>query len=608
MKINNLQNNKIESKKTKKPASKKEAEVQEPKDQVTIGSQKDVKEVTFMNYMDGSNNLEHFILQNLKDMEQVGSTKNMNIIAQFSRHQIPPLTKFFFGQALKEVVNDPKFLKKLEKELKDPDGVQEFKEMFADQHDAGYISEKILNGSTPLMQGITELINGVASDMSKDKDMGDVLKSSAMELAIETVGGGEEEEEVKSAALGIMDGNKGQMSSLAMHMKNAITKFLREDMKGDGKIYVAGPYKGGRAAKSAEADGVDVAKEPEWIGVRRYYVTKGDDSGKISSPILEDMGMPNMGEKETLTDFLVWGITNYPAKKYVVVLGDHGAGIMGAFEDRGKMMTLPHINEAMAEAEKKTGVKPDVLVFDCCLMAQAEVGYELKDRANIMVASEETVGGYGLPYVPILKGIDKMAKKGKLDDVSVANLIISESEETSEDVTVTYSAIDLTKMDNVKKAIDKMAKAFTKANLPMEDVKFLIHNTTHFSQGETSEPYGDFRDLGHFTDNVLRFKDMTPPEVQKAAKEVKEALSEAVIAEEHNEDYGPAYGMTFYAPNDKRWVGDATYEEYKNTAMAKDTLWDEFLENTFGIGDLEEDDDEERKSRKPQIIHLPQRH
>ena len=206
----------------------------------------------------------------------------------------------------------------------------------------------------------------------------------------------------------------------------------------------------------------------------------------------------------------------------------------------------------------------------------------------------------------MLPEIDKLAAKGEANAITISNAIIDKCVETSEDTTVTYSAIDLSKMDKVKKSIDNMAKAFIKADLPQEDVKFLIHNTTAFCQGEASEPYGDFRDLGHFTDNILRFKDMTTPEVQKAAKEVKKALSEAVIAEEHNPDYGPAYGMTFYAPNDKRWVSESTDEEYQETAMAKEGIWDEFVYQTFGIDFSEEEDDD--RSRKPSFIKLPQRH
>jgi len=124
MNIDKINNNAgVSQKKTKKKKPAGEASVSEPKDKVSIDSGS-VKEVTFLNYMDGSNNLESFILQNLIDMEQVGSTENMNIVAQLSRFQVPPLTKLFFGQTIKAVVNDKKFAKQLEKELGDPEGVK----------------------------------------------------------------------------------------------------------------------------------------------------------------------------------------------------------------------------------------------------------------------------------------------------------------------------------------------------------------------------------------------------------------------------------------------------------------------------------------------------
>lgn len=58
-------------------------------------------------------------------------------------------------------------------------------------------------------------------------------------------------------------------------------------------------------------------------GARRYYVTKGV---KIESDELANLGDTNTGDPKVLTEFLNWGLANYPAKRTMAVLWNHGNG------------------------------------------------------------------------------------------------------------------------------------------------------------------------------------------------------------------------------------------------------------------------------------------
>lgn len=55
----------------------------------------------------------------------------------------------------------------------------------------------------------------------------------------------------------------------------------------------------------------------------RMRVRKGTP---IQSDVLESMGKINTGDPAVLEDFLVWGLTNYPAKRTMAVLWNHGSG------------------------------------------------------------------------------------------------------------------------------------------------------------------------------------------------------------------------------------------------------------------------------------------
>src|SRR4051812_21212036 len=65
-----------------------------------------------------------------------------------------------------------------------------------------------------------------------------------------------------------------------------------------------------------------------WSGVLRFRVQKG--TRPVPENALMDVakagGNTDMGVAETLADFVKWTIENYPAKKYAIVIWNHGQG------------------------------------------------------------------------------------------------------------------------------------------------------------------------------------------------------------------------------------------------------------------------------------------
>jgi hypothetical protein len=56
---------------------------------------------------------------------------------------------------------------------------------------------------------------------------------------------------------------------------------------------------------------------------KRYHLKKGS---ALEADARENLGETNMGDPAVLESFLRWGMKNYPAKKFLVVLWNHGAG------------------------------------------------------------------------------------------------------------------------------------------------------------------------------------------------------------------------------------------------------------------------------------------
>src|SRR5678815_1293659 len=65
----------------------------------------------------------------------------------------------------------------------------------------------------------------------------------------------------------------------------------------------------------------------DFTKVQRHQITNG------TLHTLMDLGQKNMGEPNPLADFIKWGISEFPAKKYAIIFWGHGSGIHGFGKD-----------------------------------------------------------------------------------------------------------------------------------------------------------------------------------------------------------------------------------------------------------------------------------
>ena len=117
---------------------------------------------------------------------------------------------------------------------------------------------------------------------------------------------------------------------------------------------------------------------------------------------LADYGEPDMGNPETLRQFLSWGVQAFPANHYAVVLWSHGGGWKYIIKDStsGTRMSIAGLESAMSSvvAELGRGDKFDITLFDACLMSLVEVADQLTHATDYVVASEQSVNYTGFPY------------------------------------------------------------------------------------------------------------------------------------------------------------------------------------------------------------------
>jgi len=382
---------------------------------------------------------------------------------------------------------------------------------------------------------------------------------------------------------------KNNLASMALHSLSSLTK-VGSDENVNLVAQVAVPEK----------------------DVERGLVEKPATKTKEFFPGSEVIGKVDMGDPETLYKFLKWGMERYPAKHYAVVLWDHGAGFKGSMTDdeTKHLIDNKELADVLERIKKNINKKVDVINFNACLMGQAEVAYELKDKAKYMVASEEVEAGLRIPIpglfgtVPQHKVVEDLQKgikeKGEITPEELAKLYVFEAKSQfgAQMFTPTQSAIDLSKMDKVKDAADKLSKALL--DKIKEDPSFVdvvrkdISKTQRFLNYDLfAEPYIDYRDVGDFAKTILKDPKIVDENIKNAASELLSSVKEAVIAEENTVEtttgrsVAGATGLSAYLSKDYGHdlagtnpidnVPAGGTHGYEQTSFAKDTHWDELL-------------------------------
>ena len=129
----------------------------------------------------------------------------------------------------------------------------------------------------------------------------------------------------------------------------------------------------------------------------------------------------NMGDQQTLSQFLCWAVDRYPARHYMLVLWGHAYGL-GFGRDHGDPLTLAELTGALDGFGAARGMdkatqngspsgrvdrRPiEILGANSCAMGYLEAAFELRNHARYLVASQITVPFAGWPYDAILSSID----------------------------------------------------------------------------------------------------------------------------------------------------------------------------------------------------------
>ncbi len=377
--------------------------------------------------------------------------------------------------------------------------------------------------------------------------------------------------DIQSDTLPVKDSKPDWTFMWFINGKNDLEEFAMVDMNelefagSDSRINIVA-----QVGRMSGQDGDDVS-DGNWTGVRRYYVTKDNDRSKIKSPIVENLGKRDMGSWKELAEFIKWARKNYPAKKYALIMWDHGNGWkpvddgnwqnfykgFSLDEETGNEISVPQ----MARALKIAG-GADFILLDGCNMAMASVVYELKDAAKVLAASQETEPGMVVRYSNVIA-------RAKQKDLSPEELgfyfvhyygsYFEEMGGDNEGAPATQSAFRLYKAGDFLRLLDEWILPAMKErpeilSLAKKEAKIF---------GEDS----DYRDLADFVRKVSEAS--RSAELKFRSQRLLDFLSREFLVLNWAQD-NRSGGVSIYIPSDKY------IEAYSGLAISKDGLIDDF--------------------------------
>lgn len=404
-------------------------------------------------------------------------------------------------------------------------------------------------------------------------------------------------------------------------------------LAGDNNLDSAGMVDLKEMKTVGSSDQIAVLAQFDRVGSKgattRYCLKKGTP---IAKDAVQTLGETNMGDPKVLEDFVTWGITNYPAEHYLLVLWNHGAGWDDANLYQGDVFSgsAPPVSRKQQTVATR-GVTSGTRALP---LAQARAGIRRTSRALFSSTVASAVKQRGIAFddqaqdfldnIELKKVMTSIKRKLKrkidilgmdaclmsmlevnyqmrdLADFSVGseetepgegwpydrilNALAAKPAMTPEELSktivnqylasykasdsVTQSAVKIPGLKPLAATVDGLAKALTGIIADVGARTALINVRAKVQ--EYSRPYDDYCDLLHLCDLVD--KGIANPAVKTACAAVKQAAAAAIIASGCK---GPAVansrGLSIYFP--KRKISPL----YKTLDFTKKSAWDEFL-------------------------------
>jgi hypothetical protein len=356
---------------------------------------------------------------------------------------------------------------------------------------------------------------------------------------------------------------------------------------------------------------VSPMRSQEWSSAKIFEVQSNrkpdgsliqpDDDVYISTE-LADLGANPLGASgQLLAQYLIWAAQTFPADRYAIAFGSHGAGWEGLLQDdtptenddptndnskfnvpeNVALMSIPQLQRALRTVQRATQIERfDVLINDACSMSSIEYLSSMSEFFDLSLASPEIVVNpaldMGLLTQLLNQRTDLIATSKQLVDRYIDTDILAY--DTPDIAYLNHAVTDLTQFGAVRQTVEAFAKLFN------SNPKWYAPALSKARMDDSTYVYSSFLgsdtkiDLGDLMRNVVRHSNT--PELANAALAVIEALDKARVYGKNGgaPQLEKASYYNIYFPSDR---DDFRGSEYLNRAEFAE--WGLLLRNYFNV-------------------------
>ena len=355
---------------------------------------------------------------------------------------------------------------------------------------------------------------------------------------------------------------------------------------------------------------------PQWENTKLLHITKDNEIGVITSPVIEDMGEKNLGDPQVLEDFVKKSL-KYPSEKYIFILFAHGRGIIDTKslntpknyksvllspDETGKR-AMSHQEFTQAIKNGLGGEKFDLMLFFSCLTNMVEIGYGLQDVTRYMIGSEDEIrivneppGMFQIRGVEPEKLIGALSTNPDAQAYDLGKVVIDSfisqyatdvdiAPTDNQQVTAKYPAslalVDCDKYSKLSESLDMLAGLLVEKmqhRVSGKEVLRSLHIALTASQNYPSFLNLEYFDLMDLLKNIRKYS--ADVQVKELCQLSIEILSEELIVYERHTENSQSNGVSIFLPIFQ--VPENIYNShrimYDVSRFSKDTVWGELID------------------------------
>ncbi|MFO0928452.1 MAG: clostripain-related cysteine peptidase [Gemmataceae bacterium] len=280
--------------------------------------------------------------------------------------------------------------------------------------------------------------------------------------------------------------------------------------------------------------------QPAWGTTGRALVAPDTDPNTVATRF-ELLPEQNTGSAAALRSFVQWATATAPARHYALVFWDHGGGLRGFNYDKSDGLPADQLTPIEVSAALAGLPRMDLIAFDACFMATAEVAYSFRGLTDVVVGSQDVIPGAGFDYTSALSALATNPGQVTAEGLATGMVKSYARQYGASGTGDTLSTIRTAALSPLTQALQLFATSTTTATSTDRALLATLAAGTLLPNAAVL----DQRDLGDYFTRVFN-EGRLDQALKQAAESVLSCLDDAVISK--TSDGRDSSGLSVYLP------------------------------------------------------------